>query len=129
MSNIDIETNGRFSAALKAAVERADLSLVELAQKTDSSYEHCRKLIAGKAHPSIHLLRVLANVLKADKEEWAELVEADKLHAKYKNLPKFLGNSPTMEPFQPIIPQLTPNNRDLLLQTARTLLKQQRQHA
>lgn len=126
MAKIDIEPSGRFSTALKAAIEEADLSLVELAQKIDSSYEHMRKLVAGKAYPSIHLLRILANILKADKEEWAELVESDKLHAKYKHLPKFLNQSPAMEKFQPVIPRLTEENQDVLLQMARTLLKQQR---
>lgn len=126
MAKIDIEPSGRFSTALKAAIEKADLSLVELAQQCDSSYEHMRKLVAGRAHPSIHLLRILANILKADKDEWAELVEADKLHAKYKHLPKFLGHSAALERFQPLIPLLSAKNQEMLFQMAKTLLKQQR---
>jgi transcriptional regulator with XRE-family HTH domain len=125
-TEIGVEASGRFSTALKAAIESANLSLVELAQKADSSYEHMRKLVAGKAYPSIHLLRVLASTLKADRDEWAELVEADKLHAKYKHLPKFLGQSADMEKFEPIIPQLSQAGQEMLLQMAKTLLRQEK---
>jgi transcriptional regulator with XRE-family HTH domain len=126
MSQIDIQANGRFAVALKAAVEESGMSLADLGEKVDGSYEHLRKLIAGKAYPSLHLLRILATTLKADKEKWSELIEADKLYAKYKHLPKFLKQSGDLEKFQPIIPQLSKAGQEMLLQVAKTLLRQEK---
>jgi transcriptional regulator with XRE-family HTH domain len=129
MAQIDIEPSGRFSTALKAAIEASNMSLTELAQAVDSTYEHMRKLVGGKAHPSIHLLRALAIELKADKDEWAELIEADKLHKRFKHLPKFLNQSADLEVLQPLFPQLTKQNQDFVVQTVRTLIKQQKAQA
>ena len=126
MSQIDIQASGRFAVALKAAVEESGLSLADLGDKVDASYEHLRKLIAGKAYPSIHLLRILATTLKGDKEKWSEHIEADKLHAKYKHLPKFLKQSGDLEKFEPIIPKLSQAGQEVLLQMAKTLLRQEK---
>jgi transcriptional regulator with XRE-family HTH domain len=125
MSKIDIEPNGRFSAALKSAIEASDMSLAELAEKVESSYEHLRKLVAGRAYPSLHLLRILATTLKADRDKWAELVEADRFYKDYKYLPKFMQQSPELEPFETVIPKLSPASRDSLLKMANVLLKQE----
>lgn len=128
MAHIDIEPVGRFATALKSAIEEAGLSLVELAEKCDSSYEHMRKLVAGKAHPSIHLLRILAGVLKADKDEWMTLIEADKFYKIYKHLPKSMGQSRELEKLQSTFPKLTENNQNTIVQMVRTMLRQQRAH-
>lgn len=122
---IDINSTGRFGNALKGAVEASGMSLTQLAQKVDSTYEHMRKLVAGRAYPSVHLLRALANTLHADREKWSELIEADKLFRRYKNLPKFLNVSSTLEPFQAIVPRLSEANREVLLEMAKTLLRTQ----
>ena|ERR1700676_3632852 len=126
MSKIEIEPSGRFAKALKAAVESADLSLADLAQRVDSTYEHMRKLVAGRAYPSTHLLRVLAQVLKADRQAWLQMIEADKLHKRYKTLPAQLKISPELEPFEAIIPLLSPHSRETLLAMAKTMLRQDR---
>lgn len=128
MARIDIEPKGRFATAFKSAIEEADLSLVELAEKADSSYENMRKLVAGKSLPSIFLLRILATILKADKDEWVELIEADRFYKTYKHLPKSMGQSPDLEKLQGTFPQLTKDNQNTIVQMVRTLLKQQKQH-
>lgn len=125
MSKIDIEPVGRFASALKMAIEENDMNLTTLAQEVDSTYEHMRKLVAGKAFPSVLRLKALARALKVNSAEWEELVEADKLHRKYKHLPKFLGTSKELEPFESIIPKLSENARETLLAMARTLARQE----
>jgi transcriptional regulator with XRE-family HTH domain len=125
MPRIDIEPKGRFSTALKISVETAGLSLTDLAQRVDSTYEHMRKLVAGRAFPSQSLLRSLANELKADRGKWLELIEADKLFHKYKTLPAQLKISPELEPFEALIPRLSPQSRDTLLAMAKTLVRQE----
>jgi transcriptional regulator with XRE-family HTH domain len=125
-NRIDIESNGRFSTALKIAVEAADMSLTDLAQRVDGTYEHMRKLVAGRAYPSTHLLRALAQELKADRSQWLMMIEADKLHKKYKTLPAQLQISPELEPFEAIIPRLSPQARDTLLAMAKTLVRQEK---
>jgi transcriptional regulator with XRE-family HTH domain len=125
MARIEIEPSGRFGTALKSAIEASDMALAEVAEKSDTSYEHLRKLISGKAYPSVHLLRILATMFKTDRDEWAELVESDKLHKKFKHLPKFLNHSPDLEPLQPLFPRLSKHNQEMVIQMVRTLLKQQ----
>jgi transcriptional regulator with XRE-family HTH domain len=129
MPKIDIEPNGRFSTALKIAIEKKGLSLTDVAQKADSTYENMRKLVGGRTFPSRHLLRALATVLGEDRKEWEEYIEADKLFKRYKTLPKHLGVPPELEPFQAIIPRLSPQSREILLATAKTLQKQDSAHA
>lgn len=127
MSKIDIDPVGRFATALKSAIEEADLSLTEVAEKADSSYEHIRKLIAGKALPSMYLLRILASVLKGDKEKWAELCEADRFFKNNKRFAKTMHQSPELEILEPLFPHLTKGNQEAVVSMVRTLLKQQRQ--
>lgn len=129
MSKIDIDPTGRFSTALKQAIEEADLTLNELADKVDGTYENMRKLVAGKSLPSTHILPALARVLHADRKEWEELVEADRLYKKYKHLPKFLGTSKEMERFEPVIPKLSKEGQETLFKMAKKLLSEERQYA
>jgi hypothetical protein len=58
MPKIDIEPNGRFSTALKIAIEKKGLSLTDVAQKADSTYENMRKLVVG-AHSPLGICSVL----------------------------------------------------------------------
>jgi len=55
------------------------------------------------------------------------LIEADKLHKRFKHLPKFLNQSPDMEMLQPLFPCVNRQNKEFVLQTIKTLLKQQDQ--
>lgn len=124
MPNIDIEPKGRFSSDLKRAVEESGLTLTELAQKVDSTYEHMRKLVAGRAYPSTHLLRAMASTLGADREEWSEMIEADKLFKRYKKLPKFLNTNPKLEPFEAIINALNQEQIEAMLSMGKTFVRQ-----
>ena len=92
-----------------------------VAQRVDATYEHMRQLVGGRAYRSIHLLRALATTLGGDCEAELQMVEADKFHRKYKALPKLLGISPELEPFEAIIPHLSKQSRDMLLAVAKTL--------
>jgi transcriptional regulator with XRE-family HTH domain len=123
---IKVESKGRFAAALKGAVEKSGMSLADLAQKLDLSYEHVRKLVAGLAYPSMSLLQILASTLGADRDKLEQLIETDKFHRDYKYLPKSMKQSPELEPFEPIIPKLSPVGREMLLQMAKTLLRQEK---
>jgi hypothetical protein len=127
MSKIDIEPKGRFATALKMAIEENGMTLTQVAQETDYTYEHMRKLVAGVTNPPPLLVKALARLLKADASEWSELAEADKLFKKYKHLPKFLGISKELEPFEAIIPKLSPDARETLLAMAKTLARQEGQ--
>ena len=124
MPNIDIEPKGRFSSDLKRAVEESGLTLTELAQKVDSTYEHMRKLVAGRAYPSTHLLRAMASTLGADREEWSEMIEADKLFKRYKKLPKVLNTNPKLEPFEAIINALNQEQIEAMLSMGKTFVRQ-----
>lgn len=126
MPRIEIEPQGRLAAAIKTAAEKAGLSLSQLAEKADSSYEQMRKIIRGGTLPSMSLLRVLAQELHADKDEWATLCETDRFYKTYKRMPKEFGQSADLERLQSVFPLLTQGNQDAVVQMARTLLRQQK---
>ena len=122
---INIKANGRFSKALKEAVERQSFSLTELAQRVDSTYEHMRKLVAGRAYPSRDLLLRLAALLRADVNRWDEFCQWDRLHRQYGGIPKCVQLSDSMKPFKRVVPKLSPEQRATLLAFARVLMEQE----
>ena len=125
-SRINIQANGRFSTALKEALDRPGLSLAELAEAVDSTYEHMRKLVGGRAYPSQNLLIKLARVTHADLETWEEHVEWDKIHEQYGCIPDCVKPREEMVPFAKLIPRLSQTGRSVVLGAAKALLEAQR---
>jgi transcriptional regulator with XRE-family HTH domain len=115
----------RFAPALNQAIKRRGITLTELAQSVDSSYEHMRRLTRGHAYPSRRLLRSLAERLGQDFESFEMLVDWDKIHDEYGCIPKFLGLSEEMKPLQNLIPKLSPMGQEIVLAAAKVMLKHQ----
>lgn len=82
---INLHPSGRFGTALTDALEKNNMSLNELGEKTESTYEHTRKLVRGMAYPSKHLLKAICKVLDLKVSEMEDLINADKIQHKYGN--------------------------------------------
>jgi transcriptional regulator with XRE-family HTH domain len=96
--NIEIKPNGRFAIALVSAMQDKGYSLNKMAEETESTYEHFRKLIKGLAYPSPRLLRDICKVLGLKQEQMEEFVNADKIKHKYGNsAARIFRRAPDME--------------------------------
>jgi transcriptional regulator with XRE-family HTH domain len=123
IKTIKIVPNGRFCSALKKAVESHNLTLTELAQRADSTYEHMRKLTSGRAYPSRAMLRRLCAVLNADFDYWQELYERDKFQKEFGNeIPRCLKVPEEMKSFIRLLRKLSAQGRAVVLAAAKTLL-------
>ncbi len=99
---LEIEPKGRFGIALYEAMQRKGIdNLRELATKTDSTYEHMRKLLKGMAYPSKYLLRILCKVLDLELGEMEKILTADRIQKKYGKMPHLLsGKNPELDPIE-----------------------------
>lgn len=115
----------RFVPALNEAIKRRGVTVVELAQRVDSSYEHMRRLTCGQAYPSRRLLRSLADQLGQDFESLEMLIEWDKIHDEYGCIPKFLECREETKLFRNLVPKLSPMGQEIVLAAAKIMLKYQ----
>jgi transcriptional regulator with XRE-family HTH domain len=105
-----IETPGTLTAQkLLDAMEEKGMSIKELAEKSDTTYEHIRKILRGGSFPSKYMIRVLSELLNIKKSELEQLVAADQIRQKYGKIPAILsGKNPELEPVERIWNNLTP---------------------
>ena len=115
----------RFAPALSQAIKRRGITLTELAQSVDSSYEHMRRLSCGHAYPSRRLLRSIAENLGQDFDSLEMLVEWDKIHDDYRCIPKFLQCREEMKPLGNLLPRLSPMGQEIVFAAAKIMLKHQ----
>jgi hypothetical protein len=123
-----ITPEGHFAAALDAQINKRRMSVRKLAEKTDSTYEHMRKLARGLALPSRKLINSIAVALSWDADEATQFVVADKIQKNYGAVPiKISGQiNVTLKPFVNLIPQLTDEQRKMFLEQMRAIIRMNR---
>lgn len=100
----------RFSEIVEDKMDDLGLSINDVAGQVGSTYEHIRKIVRGSSPVvSKYLVKEICRVLKLDYEEMEPILNADKIHAKYKGkLPKELTDkNPELEPIERSWPKLT----------------------
>jgi len=98
----------QFAAAVDEALKREDMSIAELGELLETSYEYTRKLCRGLAFPSRSLLRQICQICKLDYEAMRSLIIADRLHRKYGRIPPELtGKSERAAKIERLLGQLT----------------------
>lgn len=113
---VEMEPAGRFGNALAEALAKKDMSLRELAVKTEGTYEHLRKLYKNFAYPSKYLLKSICDALGLKVSEMDKLIAQDKTERKFgKNASVMLGRDPSVAPFESVIPHLTEDQREMFL--------------
>jgi transcriptional regulator with XRE-family HTH domain len=112
---------------LSDAMARAGLSIKELAERCDVSYEYIRRLVRGEGLPSKHMLRVIAAEVGADRKEVERLLVADSIRRDYGKVPlEISGKNPDAELFERHISELTPDQREALEAMLMMFVKQNR---
>jgi hypothetical protein len=106
----------RFAHSLQKRMDELEIDIKGLADKTESTYEHIRKIVRGQAFPSRYFLRILCHALDLNVDEMDELLVADRLESKFGGIPaKLAGKDPTMLPLERIWGRLTRPQQDLIL--------------
>lgn len=110
------------SDRLNAALENKGMSLQELADATDMSYEYVRRLVKGEAVPSVRVLRDLARVLSLDQQALIDDANADRLKARMGDqFEKMLGKNPELAPIERFWDRLTEEQKQTVTTLVRTL--------
>jgi len=117
----------RLAEAIKAGLDEKGVSILELATKTDLSYEHVRGIVRGERVPSRFVLKAICEYLKLPFAKLNEMANTDKMLAKYGDLPLTLaGKTPSLDPLEQVWGDLTSTQQKDLIDMARAWAKRNR---
>ncbi|HUQ92893.1 MAG TPA: helix-turn-helix transcriptional regulator [Bryobacteraceae bacterium] len=118
----------RVGEAIAAKMEKVGMSILDLAVKVDTSYEHARRVVKGEAPPSDRLCRDISRVLEIPMETLSELMEQDRIRLRYGGvLPESItGKKPDMEPLERVWDDLKPAQKENLVALAASMVRQNR---
>jgi transcriptional regulator with XRE-family HTH domain len=109
------------------AMDAKGYSIKDMADKTESTYEHMRKIVRGGNFPSKYMIRVLAETLDIKQSELQRLVVADQIRHKYGKIPaEISGKNPDLEPVERIWPSLTKDQQKSFIAQMQAVAKQNR---
>lgn len=124
---VDLEPQGRFATKMVGAMEQKGVTLTDLAERLDASYEHCRKLAKGIAYPSKYLTKLICKELGLDLAEAEELIVADKFEHQFGDAGfRFMGRNPELADIEKHWPSLTADQKAYITTTVEALAKQNR---
>src|SRR5579864_3245964 len=120
-----VQTHGLFAQALYDRLEQIRMDLRELAARTDSTYEHMRKMRIGATNPSPLMLKAICQATGLNLEEMRRLVVADQIKSQYGSIPEELaGKDPTMGRIERAWKHLTPDEERVLENLSEVLVKE-----
>jgi transcriptional regulator with XRE-family HTH domain len=94
---------GKFANRLQQAMENNNVSVKDLCEMIDMTYEHTRKIAKGLVVPSKNMAGIIAEAMKLPKRELQELAMEDKLLAKFGGVAsKMAGRNPELEPIDAV---------------------------
>jgi hypothetical protein len=107
---------GRFANSLSDHMNSKEITIRDLSNLVNITYEHARRLVKGGALPSLRLLKDICSSLRVDQRAWEKLVVADQMEQKFGGIPAALaGKNPDAVPFERVISQLTEEQRQTFL--------------
>jgi transcriptional regulator with XRE-family HTH domain len=128
MMSVELESSGRFGNALFHALSEREMSLRDLAAKTDGTYEHMRKITKGIAYPSRLLLKEICKTLHLNLDEMDRLISQDKLQHRYgKNAYAMSSRDPRSARFDEVVPYLSDEQVDMFLTQMKAVTRNNRQ--
>jgi transcriptional regulator with XRE-family HTH domain len=92
------ERIGKFSTRVQQIMDDKNITMKELAEATEMTYEHTRKIVKGLVYPSKNMARLVAGALKVSGKELEDLALEDKLMGKFSHVAsKMAGRNPELE--------------------------------
>jgi transcriptional regulator with XRE-family HTH domain len=114
----------RVSEVMTAAMEDQGLSIRDLAEKVDVTYEHIRGIVRGHVVPHKFLLKAISDALGLDEHELQKTAVADSIEKKHGKIPLELsGKNPELEPIERAWAHLSPEHKDDLIMMAQTFAR------
>jgi len=118
-----LDEGGRLALQIDSQMVRVDLSIRGLAEKLGQSYEHIRKIRKGEALPSKGLLKAIAAELRLPARDLERMRVRDSIERQYGPLGNVIADKdPVSQPLERIWALLSPQNREVLLSVAQSLL-------
>jgi transcriptional regulator with XRE-family HTH domain len=100
------------SEFIKQALLDKGMSIKDLSEKLELSYEHTRRLTNGLTIPSKFVLRALCSILDLNEQDMEKLVTVDKIRKRYGSIPaEIAGKKPGLEPIERVWDRLTPDQQ------------------
>jgi hypothetical protein len=72
-----------FANRVEQQMRDKGFEVINVADMTEATYEHVRRIVRGDSFPSPYFLRVLCEKLDLDMVEMKKLIAVDKIRAKY----------------------------------------------
>lgn len=131
MSQIRIESAGRFGTAFHKALDEKGMDLVEFSRAIDANYEHQRKIFKGLMLPSPRLLDAMCKKLSLKKKDMEVLIAQDRMEKKVGKVAfnAAIGRSPYASDFDALLPHLSEMQIEQILAQMKLMVKQNTQHA
>lgn len=120
-----MQTNtSKFSTAISHALDQKKLSIRDLMEATETTYEHTRRLVKGLAHPSPRLVKDIAKFLDLDAKQLQDFATEDRIVSKYgKSSLRVAGRNPEMQAIDVAWPYLSDSSKATLISMAQTMSK------
>jgi transcriptional regulator with XRE-family HTH domain len=126
----DSQASNRFAEAIQAKMDELGLDINQVAGKTESTYEHVRKLVRGMSFPSKYYLRVLCDILDLEIDDMERLLVADRIQHKYGKIPLELsGKNPSLDPVERLWEKLTKKQQQDFIAQMQAVVKRNRAEA
>lgn len=131
MSDIRIESAGRFGTAFHKALIENGMDLVEFSRSIDANYEHQRKIFKGLMLPSPRLLDVMCKKLGWKKKDMEVLIAQDRMEKKVGKVAfnAALGRNSHASEFDALLPHMTEQQVGQIIAQMKLMVRQNSQHA
>ena len=120
----------RLAFELARLIEARHLTVKELAEQVDLSYEQTRRLVNGAALPSREALERICKILGADLKEMTTLLFAEKSQRVYGTdvVSEMTGKDPELAPIEASWPHLDSEQRAILIDIAEGMASRNREN-
>lgn len=131
MKRLDESKGNRLAFELARLIEARHLSIKELAEQVDLSYEQTRRLVNGSALPSREAIERICAILGADLKKMTTLLFAEKSQRVYGSdvVSEVTGKDPRFSELEPLLPQLTQEQFETLRALAEVMARRTRMNA
>ena len=112
MAAVNVEPDGLFAQELVKRMNELGVTIRDLAEKTEITYESIRKLAHGVAFPSNFVLKEICKILSMDYEHAKKLVVEDRIIKKYGSVASVLaGKNPELDEIERFWAHLTDSQK------------------
>lgn len=122
------DPKGRFPQFMDKALEETGMSVRDLAEKIEASYQHLNTIRNGERQPSERMLEDICKALNLDYDKMLALVVRDKMENQYGRdaLAAAFDKSPRIAEYEAYAPLLTPEQHKTVIAMMASLAKSNR---